>query len=300
MQLPFASIYRLFYAGWLFSFGIACTQVPVARAAKVRPKCVRGKGRGASPPQTPTMTAGSSALQAGIVRDDRRSARLKKTLAANALLSLAIFASLAGCAATAYPDLNRQPMPRIAESCEPHGTVTPLASAGTAEQVVERIQVTADPESAGSLVSRAWDASRAGNREKTIALYDLALQRADNSWPRGRIEWSYGWSMFNLKEHACALAHFEEARIGDPTFVQWVPYTYAVTWWQLGQRDLGIDWYDEAVRTNPACWREIKSAGQCSSRWLAQEKRALAELLFARKARRFAESGRVQADQLRD
>ena len=112
MELPFAtSIYRLFYAGWLFSFGTACTQVPAARGAKARPKCVRGKGRGASPPQTPTMTAGSSALQAGIVRDARRSARLKKTLAANALLSLAIFASLASCAATAYPDLNRQPMP---------------------------------------------------------------------------------------------------------------------------------------------------------------------------------------------
>ncbi|MEQ1518075.1 MAG: tetratricopeptide repeat protein, partial [Usitatibacteraceae bacterium] len=190
------------------------------------------------------MTAGSSSSPAVIIRDDRRSARLKKTLAANALLCVVIVATLAGCAATTYPDLNRQPLPRIAESCGPRGTVASPVSAGTAEQVVERIQVTADPESAGSLVSRAWDESLAGNRERTMALYDLALQRADNSWPRGRIEWSYGWSMFNLREHACALAHFEEARVSDPTFVQWVPYTYAVTWWQLGQRDLAIDWYD--------------------------------------------------------
>jgi tetratricopeptide (TPR) repeat protein len=159
-------------------------------------------------------------------------------------------------------------------------------NAASPEQLIERVVVTAEPESAAALTSRAWERSKVGDRETTVALFDLALLRADDNVPTARIQWSYGWAMFNLKEHACALAHFDEARKAAPDDYRWVSYTYAITYWQMGQRDVAIDWYETAAKNEPGCWIDAKAAERCTRHWLRQERRALGELLTAWKYHR--------------
>lgn len=150
--------------------------------------------------------------------------------------------------------------------------------------------VSADPESATSLVARAWDRSRSEDRDGTMRLLDLALTRPDNNTSTDRIHWSYGWAMFNLKDHRCALAHFEQARQAAPEKISWLPQTFAVTYWQMGEHDIALRWYDEAVKNDPDCWINAKAAAQCTRRWLQQERRALGLLLTAWKQKRFEQT----------
>ncbi len=192
--------------------------------------------------------------------------------------------SLANLAAQ---DRNGPSIDGVSIACAPRAFANaPGHKAGSSEQFVERVEVTAEPESAAVLTSRAWERSKAGDREATIALFDLALRRPDNNVPAARIEWSYGWAMFNLKEHACALAHFDEARKAAPDDYRWVSYTYAITYSQMGRRDVAIDWYETAAKNEPGCWIDAKAAERCTRHWLRQERRALGELLTAWKHQR--------------
>lgn len=193
-----------------------------------------------------------------------------------------IGALLAGCAVSGPARMIEPPIAPVSASCvAPAGAHARAANTGAAEQSVERVVITADPEDPGVLVSRGWGKSRDGERAATVALFDLALTRADANTPTDRIHWSYGWAMFNLKDYACALAHFDAARKAAPDQIGWVPHTMAVTYWQLGDRDTAIRWYDHAARNEPGCWIDAKSAGRCSRHWLPQEKRALRELFAA-------------------
>ncbi len=189
-------------------------------------------------------------------------------------------ALLAACAAPGPPPRVMPPIAGVSAACAPRTVpVQSSGKAGEAEQSVERVVVSADPESAASLVARAWERSRNNDRDTTVALFDRALTRRDGSMTVDRIQWSYGWAMFNLRDHRCALAHFEEARQAAPDQVRWLPQTLAVSYWQLGERDVAVRWYDEAAKNEPGCWIDAKAAARCSRHWLQQERRALGELL---------------------
>lgn len=191
-------------------------------------------------------------------------------------------AMLAGCATSGPAPMIEPPIAPVSVACAPPGGAggRPV-QAGAAEQSLERVQVTADPENAGVIMSRGWRKSREGDRDATIALFDLALARADTDTPVDRIHWSYGWAMFNLEDFGCALAHFNEARKAAPDQVRWLPQTMAVTYWRLGDRDTAVRWYDHAARNEPGCWADPKTAGRCTRAWLPPERRALSELFAA-------------------
>lgn len=196
---------------------------------------------------------------------------------------------LASCAATIPAPKIDSPIAPVRVACAPAAradlTARPTAEA---EQAVDRVVVTAAPEDAGVLVSRGWYKSRNDERDATIALFDLALTRADANTPVDRIHWSYGWAMFNLKDYSCALAHFDAARQAAPDQVRWLPQTLAVTYWQLGDHDTAIRWYELAARNEPGCWIDARAAERCTRGWLRPERRALGELLTAWKRKRFS------------
>lgn len=204
------------------------------------------------------------------------------------LLMLLAATLLIGCGSTRTAGFVEPPIEPVSSACV-SPRVSRAATANTvtdAEQSVERIVVSADPESASSLASRAWDRSRADDRNETVRLLELALTRADNNMPVDRIHWTYGWAMFNLNEHRCALAHFEQARRLAPDQISWVPHTFAVTYWQMGEPDLAINWYDVAAKNTPGCWIDAKAAARCTRRWLRQEQRAMGLLITAWKQRK--------------
>jgi len=220
-----------------------------------------------------------------------RAKKQMKKLSFPSILLLAALALLAACAGTGSTPKTLPPIADASVAC-PSRTSPVLfpAAAGEAEQLLERVVVSADPESATSLVARGWDSSRGNDRDTTVALFDLALTRPDSNTPADRIHWSYGWAMFNLHDHRCALAHFEQARQAAPDQVRWLPQTLAVTYWQLGERDAALGWYDEAARNEPGCWIDARAAERCTRRWLRQERRALGELLSEWKRRRFEDA----------
>lgn len=198
---------------------------------------------------------------------------------------------LAGCAATSTAPKLDYPNNPVAVACASaaRGNL-PARPAGDAEQALDRVVVTAAPEDAGVLLSRGWIKSREGERDATVALFDLAMTRADADTPIDRIHWSYGWAMFNLKDYACALAHFDEARKAAPDQVRWLPQTFAVTYWQMGDHDAAVRWYEVAARNEPGCWIDARAAERCSRRWLRPERRALGELLTAWKRQRVGQA----------
>lgn len=207
-------------------------------------------------------------------------------------LSSTFVALLDACAINGAPAMVEPTIAGVSTACASRPAISaerPVQAA--AEQSLERVVVSAAPESATSLVDRAWDKSREDDRAVAVALFELALTRPDSNMPVDRIHWSYGWAMFNLNDHACALAHFDLARKVAPERVRWVPSTFAVTYWQMGQRDIALRWYDEAARNEPACWIDARAAERCTRHWLRPERRALGELLTAWKRKRFAQAG---------
>lgn len=205
-------------------------------------------------------------------------------------LLLALCALAAGCAGTSAPPFAGPSIAPASVACAPPAAPgRPPAPA--AEQTVARVLVSADPETATSLVNRGWDKSRDGERDAAVALYELALKRPDSNMPAERIQWSYGWAMFNLQDHTCALAHFDAARQAAPEQARWVPQTFAVTYWQMGERDVALRWYDEAAKNEPGCWIDAKAAARCTRHWQRQERRALGELLTAWKRQRLEQAG---------
>ncbi|MBL8522178.1 MAG: hypothetical protein JNN20_00675 [Betaproteobacteria bacterium] len=194
---------------------------------------------------------------------------------------------VAGCATT---ERNMPPIPTALAAC----TLPPLVfrapvEIAPAEQSVEKVVVRAELDSASSIVERAWDKSLAGDREGTIALFNLAASHPRSNLTVDRILWSYGWAMFNLRDYPCALSRFEEARQAAPNQDSWVPQTLAITYWQMGQHDIAATWYDVAAKGAPACWSSAKAAESCTRHWLKSERRALGELVTYWKAKRYSD-----------
>jgi tetratricopeptide (TPR) repeat protein len=218
------------------------------------------------------------------------------------LFGLATSATLSACNALA-PVLHDAPArntPRvdyitgiatIEQACQTTAPARPATALTSADvQKVDRIEVVADPESAASLVARGFALSLTGDIAGTNALLNLALLRADTATPANRVRWSHGWAMFNLRQHQCALAHFAAAYQANPDDARWAHYTYAVTYWQMGDSARAIQFYAEAVAQEPECWLDIKTSIRCTGRWRNQEKRAWGELFAAWRQYRVAKS----------
>jgi tetratricopeptide (TPR) repeat protein len=217
-------------------------------------------------------------------------------------LGSALSMLLSGCNALepAFNDATAKNLPRvdyvagiasIEQACQ-HMAPSQTASAisGSDIQKVDRIEVVADPESAASLVARGFALSLTGDIAGTNTLFNLALRRADTATPANRVRWSHGWAMFNLRRHECALAHFTAAYQANPDDARWAHYTYAVTYWQMGNKERAVQFYAEAVAQEPECWRDIKTSIRCTGRWRNQEKRAWGELFAAWRRHRVAKS----------
>lgn len=147
----------------------------------------------------------------------------------------------------------------------------------------ERVTVSARTDHADDLIERAWKKSLEGDRGTVMRLYARALNRTDATWRTERIHWSYGWAMLNLGDYACALAHFERSRSLDPASATWLPHTLAVTYWLEGEREIALEWFDRAVNADLGCWASAKSAERCTQRWQPKERKAMGELLHARR-----------------
>lgn len=98
--------------------------------------------------------------------------------------------------------------------------------------------------------------------------------------------WSWGWALLEAGQDAEALARWQEnVRQAAPARPFWVPHSFAVVHWRLGERPQAIAWYDAAVRAD-ARWASTGGRQERTASWRDPEKAAIAEVHAAWQASR--------------
>lgn len=118
-----------------------------------------------------------------------------------------------------------------------------------------------------------------GRTELGQQLYTEATQATQLTSPSGRmVRWNHGWDLYRQGQAEPALEQWAAvagAVRGNPS---WVPPTFAVALWQLGQKDDAVKWYAAAVRTEPAKWSTPGNYASLLPAWRDSERETLAEV----------------------
>ena len=118
-----------------------------------------------------------------------------------------------------------------------------------------------------------------GRAELGQQLYAEALQAAPAASPSGRmVRWNHGWDLYRQGQADAALAQWQEAASGLRGNPSWVPPTYALALWQIGQKDDAVKWYAAAVRTEPARWSTSANYAALLPTWRDSERETLAQV----------------------
>jgi len=118
-----------------------------------------------------------------------------------------------------------------------------------------------------------------GRPELGQQLYAEALKATTANSPSGRIvRWNHGWDLFRQGQVEAALEQWQAAAgalRGNPS---WVPPTYALALWQLGQKEEAVKWYAAAVRTEPGQWSSAGNYPALLPSWRDSERETLAQV----------------------
>jgi len=118
-----------------------------------------------------------------------------------------------------------------------------------------------------------------GRAELGQQLYAEALQAAPAASPSGRmVRWNHGWDLYRQGQADAALVQWQEAASGLRGNPSWVPPTYALALWQIGQKDDAVKWYAAAVRTEPARWGTSANYAALLPTWRDSERETLAQV----------------------
>lgn len=118
-----------------------------------------------------------------------------------------------------------------------------------------------------------------GRAELGQQLYAEALQAAPAASPSGRmVRWNHGWDLYRQGQADAALAQWQEAASGLRGNPSWVPPTYALALWQIGQKDEAVKWYAAAVRTEPTRWSTSANYAALLPTWRDSERDILAQV----------------------
>lgn len=174
--------------------------------------------------------------------------------------------------ASRYPDADHEAQIRVPQLEEEtrfkqlqrsarRGKLTPAGLAALAFGY----SIRGDAANAGSALDAAR--SHAGRRTGTLR----------------HVLWSAGWSYINLGDYdSAARAWSESAELhgGQP---YWLPYSMAVLAELDQQRELAVQWYDAAVRSQPR-WGSAEGVAQSTSHWQRKESAAIERVFHAWRA----------------
>lgn len=142
------------------------------------------------------------------------------------------------------------------------------------------------------LSHRAYLFLRAGDEANARRDFEHALTLAEHGSPSHRqVLWAYGWGLYDMGDVTSALASWqlcERLHGGRPG---WVPYTYSLAYWTLGDAETALAWYTTAVRSNPA-WGTRSGLAERTDHWQPEQQRQIQGLFAAWSTR--AEAAPVQ------
>lgn len=128
-------------------------------------------------------------------------------------------------------------------------------------------------------VQLASVASTQGRAELADQLYGEALKEAPAQSSAGRsVRWNYGWDLLRQGKPEAALEQWLSSTSNARSKPSWVPPTYALALWRMGQKQEAVQWYAAAVRTEPSQWSTSANYAQLLPQWREDERASLAEV----------------------
>lgn len=110
----------------------------------------------------------------------------------------------------------------------------------------------ADPANFDHRLERAFQRSRLKRHEAADDDFRYLLDRGDlNPFQLRRVQWNYGWALLEVDRPAEALRYWQLAEQGHGGKPEWVPLTFALALWRMGEQDRAVRFYDAATRTDP-------------------------------------------------
>lgn len=124
-----------------------------------------------------------------------------------------------------------------------------------------------NPRNVTALAQRAYIHYATGYLEHGERDYTRALElSADDPMLQRRVLWSWGWSLWIAEQPQAALRQWQLAEKQHGGHPFWVPYTYALVYWQLGQKELALAYYAAAVRSD-ARWGNAAGFAEKTGHW---------------------------------
>lgn len=105
-----------------------------------------------------------------------------------------------------------------------------------------------NPKNSAALTHRAYYFNDTGDTQRALRDFDAALAASDVASVQARhVYWSRGWARYDNGEVAAAIADWREAARLHGGSPYWLPYTLALGYWTMGERDEALRWFDMAV-----------------------------------------------------
>lgn len=141
----------------------------------------------------------------------------------------------------------------------------------TLEQILQY-----DPENVSARIQNAELLIARGMRQRGLDEYAYALRLAGSDEAKLRqVYWNYGWALFHVGEARGAVTQWLQAERRHGGRPLWVPTTYAIGLWEAGERDLALEFYKAAVRSNPRRWGEAAGLKEATRDWSDAQRAAM-------------------------
>lgn len=195
----------------------------------------------------------------------------------NLIIALLLHGALWGpdvFASDALPDKDR-----VYADSDVAARATGVRQGGKAEYRRQlNLAIQQNPRNVIALCNRGYVRSLAGDYSGANEDYIRALANADPKSAKYRhILWSLGWSQFNVGDDNAALLFWERAEQHHGGSPYWVPYTVAISYWRLGEKEKALAYYHLAVKSNPD-WGTDAGVEKMTSHWKKAEKKVHVEL----------------------
>ncbi|HET6604860.1 MAG TPA: hypothetical protein VFG21_11765 [Xanthomonadaceae bacterium] len=147
-----------------------------------------------------------------------------------------------------------------------------------------------DPRNVEARVTHAFHLLERGMNRHAEQEFGLAINMAR----RGSVQerhayWAHGWGLFRTGEYRRALERWRQAEVLHGGRPDWVPWTYALSLWMAGDRELAVDFWRAAVRSDAERWGSSKGLAREIQDW-SPNQRLAAEALHAEWKRRLTGS----------
>lgn len=135
-----------------------------------------------------------------------------------------------------------------------------------------------NPRNVPALVHRAYSFLNAGDTERAIRDFDAAAAAVEPASDYERhLLWSRGWANYDMDRYEEALHDWQRAAQLHGGHPFWLPYSYALLYWTMDEKEVALDWFDAAVASTPE-WGIAEGMEGRIRHWRPRQQQRMREL----------------------